>query len=113
MAHQVVLEEVFEECFPADGEEERQGVEPFEEDFQEALKHGPQDKLVPTVESKPKPIELKPELGKLGFEIQDRSLVAMENRVERAKVVVGRVVSLAGWEEGPGKRLRHLRRGRG
>jgi len=28
MAHQVVLEEVFEECFPVDGEEQHQGEEP-------------------------------------------------------------------------------------
>jgi hypothetical protein len=117
MAHQVVLEEVFEECFPVDGEEKHQGEEPVEKDFQEALGDGPQDMLVPMVESKPKPFELKQELGKLGFEIQDRSLVA----IGRAKA--GNSGGEHGWKGGEfgrlggrprkKKRLRHLRRGRG
>ena len=42
MAHQVVLEEVFEECFPVDGEEQHQGEELVEEDLQETLEDGPQ-----------------------------------------------------------------------
>jgi hypothetical protein len=103
MAHQVVLEEVFEECFPVDGEEQHQGEEPVEEDLQEALEDGPQGKelveedfqeALEDGQSKPKPIELKQEFGKLGFEVQDWTLVA----IERAKA--GNSGGEHGWKGG-------------